>query len=132
MKAINKELQRLQGLFAAELPGMAVTVNISISSGTTTESLPDEVPAEQVKTEKLPAEMPKDLVHDIDLAALRATLNSYVKQVGPDRAIKLVSKYTGGSKNAADIPAEKYMDLVQEIVKQFPDMALTFEKKDEA
>jgi len=127
MKEINKELQRVQSLFAAEMPGMAVSINISISSGTTTESIPDEPVVKNI-----PDEMPADLVHDIDLAALRATLNSYVKQVGPDRAIKLVSKYTGGSKNAADIPPDKYMDLVQEIVKQFPEMALTFEKKDEA
>lgn len=52
-----------------------------------------------------------------DLEGLRATLNAYVKTVGKDAALALVEKYTGGSKNPADIHPEKYNDLLTDMAK---------------
>ncbi len=52
-----------------------------------------------------------------DLDGLRATLNAYVKTAGKDAAFSLVEKYTGGSKNPADIPVEKYNDILDEMSK---------------
>ena len=53
----------------------------------------------------------------IDMEGLRATLNAFVKTAGKEAAFALVEKYTGGSKNPADIPPDKYNDLMDDMSK---------------
>lgn len=124
-KTIKEAVEVLQKSIAAVLPGMQVSVSINLVS------LDTQYDTQEV-TIKLPKDIPEDLEKAIDLAALRTYLNSYVKKAGAEKAIKLVGKYTSGSKDAADIPVEKYPDIVSEISEEYPEMVLSFKGKDDA
>jgi len=119
-QTIKEAIMVLQESISAAIPGMDVTVNISLSADDNSVST------------KIIQDIPEDLAKAIDLAALRSYLNAYVKKAGAKEALILVGKYTDGSKDAADIPVEKYADLVKEISKKYPEMVLSFEEKDEA
>ena len=119
-KTIKEAIMVLQESISAAIPDMDVTVNISLSADDNSVST------------KIIQDIPEDLAKAIDLAALRSYLNAYVKKAGAKEALILVGKYTDGSKDAADIPVEKYADLVKEISKKYPKMVLSFKEKDEA
>jgi len=123
MKTIKEAVEILQQSVSAAIPGMVVSVNISLTAGNIAKeediNIPDEIPA--------------DLARDIDLAALRSFLNAYAKKAGASKAINLVKKYTGSeSKNPADIQPDKYMSLVQDVQKEYPDWEISFDDKEAA
>lgn len=100
---ITKTIKTLERSIAAALPDMDVFINISIKSK------PEWV-TENVKA------APEEETTSLDLEGVRTMLNSYVKVVGPKKAIALVQKFTPNkTKNVVDIPAEKYMDLIKAI-----------------
>ncbi len=125
-KTIREAVEVLQKSIGAVLPGMTVTVNIGLSAVTQG--------GERItkKATDVPEEIPKDLTEYIDLEALRAFLNIYVKRAGASKAINLVKEFTSGSKDPKDIPEEKYKDLVARITKEYPDMELSFDKEETA
>lgn len=103
---IEETIKQLQESIGAALPGMNVTVNISLTSANSE----DEISTVAELTDANDIANP-----EVDLQGLRDTLNAYVGSAGKDKAYALVEKYTGGSRSPADIPADKYNDILDEM-----------------
>ena len=110
MTTIEDAIKELEWAISQALPGMTVTVCINLSSGV------GHVDGKSIQ------EPSKDKQHDkettkatITLDELRYMLNAHVKAVGKAKVFALVEKYADGSRNPADIPVTRYVDLIKEI-----------------
>lgn len=99
---IKEAVEQLQASIQAALPGMGVTVSINL--------MPQEktVARKPVNGKDKKQEAPEPVTLD----HLRTMLNAFVKAAGKDKALALVSKYTDGGKNPADINPDDYPDVV--------------------
>ena len=111
MITIPETISALQSAVTKALPGMEVTVNISIR--------PLDILTASLYPKEEKADVKIDAVQDetsLDLDGVRLMLNGYVAAVGTEKAFVLVEKYTtGGTRNPADIPEADYVALIKEI-----------------
>lgn len=122
---IKEAIEDLQRSIQAAMPGMEVSVNINIKPAAT----PAAATPEETQAIELPDEMPEDLAKEIDLAALKKTLNAYARQVGKTQALKLVKNFAG-SHNPADIPQKDYNDVLSLMGKDINVLEISFDKSE--
>ena len=120
-QTIKEAVSVLQKSIQAVLPDMEVSVNINLAPR---RNINKTVIEKKAETETNVQEIPDQLSKDIDQIALRNFLNSYAKQAGKTKALKLVQEYAEGSKNPDDIPNEKYNDLVKQIATDCPGLEI--------
>jgi len=103
-QTIKDAVELLQNSVAKVLPGMIVSVNISLVSDRAEEQVESE-PLQEAKEQNAS-----------DLQSIRDCLNAYAKSVGTAKAIALVKSFTPEkTKNPADIPPEKYNDMLDQM-----------------
>ena len=99
MSTIAEAVQQVQEAVAIAIPGMDVTVNISLAPKLNGKAIVKDV----VKSDPV----------NVDLDHIRKILNGFAKTAGPDKAISLVKRFTAdGSKDAKQIPEDKYLDVL--------------------
>lgn len=126
---IKEAIEDLQRSIQAAMPGMEVSVNINIKPAATPAATPAAATPEETQAIELPDEMPEDLAKEIDLAALKKTLNAYARQVGKTQALKLVKNFAG-SHNPADIPQKDYNDVLSLMGKDINVLEISFDKSE--
>jgi hypothetical protein len=109
MSTIAEAIKQVQEAVAIAIPGMDVTVNISLAPKLNGKPIvKDVVKAEPIKVDVINAEPV-----NVDLDHIRKVLNSFAKTAGPDKAISLVKRFTSdGSKDAKQIPEDQYMNVL--------------------
>jgi len=118
---IQNALNEIEAYVQQGFPEMDVCVHISM------------MPKQQATARpvlEIPDEIPEQLSKDIDLLALKNFLNNFVKKAGKEKALSVVKDYANGSVDPAEIPAEKYNDLVTEVMAICPDLKIVTFKKE--
>ena len=106
------KIKELQDVIRAAFPDGGVSVSVVGLDGQDQDQTTN-TPTEYVEqmTEKepvLPINEDTTTIEDI-----KKLLNGYASEHGADKAFAMVEKLTGGSKNPADIPKDKYSYVVQ-------------------
>jgi len=117
MNTLVDKIRELKALMQQEFPEGGVSIAII---GETYNSQPvkphateKHEPTEYVKTlEQRPPILPIE-ESNLTMDKIKSLLNAYAAKHGVDAAFGLVEKLSGGSKNPADIPKEKYSYLLQ-------------------
>ena len=113
--SLVQKIKELQEAIKKEFPEGGVSISVVAIDwkdqiDQTDQNNPSEY-VEKMDTEKQPILPVKEETTTID--DIKKLLNGYAAKHGVDAAFGLVEKLTGGSKNPADIPKEKYGYVVQ-------------------
>jgi len=125
---IAETIYALERGIREQMPGFTITINISVtpkSSGVTPQAhaQPQPQPQPPPETSK-PSKADPALQIPEDLKALRGFLNGYYKATSQDRALDLVKLFADGSTNPADIPIDKYPDLITQVARDLPGVTI--------
>jgi hypothetical protein len=109
--SLVKKIRALQEAIKAEFPEGGVSISVvGLEGDQPHENKPTEY-VEKMDTEKPPVIPVNEDTTTLD--DVKKLLNGYAAKHGVEVAFGLVEKLTGGSKNPADIPKEKYSYVVQ-------------------
>lgn len=109
--SLIQKIKELQEAIRTEFPEGGVSISVvGLEGDQPHENKPTEY-VEKVDTEKPPVIPVNEDTTTLD--DIKKLLNGYAAKHGVEAAFGLVEKLTGGSKNPADIPKEKYGHIVQ-------------------
>ena len=110
--SLVQKIKELQEAIRKEFPDGGVSVSV-VGLDAASQEDPENKPSEYVDAieEKPPVIPVNEETTTID--DIKKLLNGYAAKHGVETAFGLVEKLTGGSKNPADIPKEKYAYVVQ-------------------
>ena len=116
--SLVQKIKELQEAIKIEFPEGGVSISVVgldavKSTDTELAPTPENKPSEYVeKIDEKPPILPVN-EDTTTLEDIKKLLNGYAAKNGVEKAFGLVEKLTGGSKNPADIPKEKYAYIVQ-------------------
>lgn len=112
-----QKIKELQDAIKKEFPEGGVSISVvGLEQGETDLTQPENKPTKYVETlgDKPPI-LPID-PDSIDIGKIKELLNGYARENGTEAAFSLVEKLTGGSKNPADIPKDKWAYVAQAVM----------------